>query len=242
MPTLAGLKGRPEILDVLSADNVGELATGVAGGANVYELMLYLEDLPALGEAIVAWLTAETKIISNRTVLTDGKSWFDFLILSSAPAGGRARSPAAARPRTPMREVAAPGRRRDAAERRDRHGRRDGASRPGVPAGNGTFAADLRSSTVLRVRSDVIDRFMTQIGEIRIAAAELAEVHRHRAARWRDSRSSAAPASWRTASRPICGACRLRHWNCAWCRSTRSSTAFPASSARWPTNRARMSA
>jgi two-component system chemotaxis sensor kinase CheA len=28
----------------------------------------------------------------------------------------------------------------------------------------------------LRVRSDVIDRFMTQIGEIRIAAAELAEL------------------------------------------------------------------
>ena len=37
-------------------------------------------------------------------------------------------------------------------------------------------AADSRSSTVLRVRSDVIDRFMTQIGEIRIAAAELAEL------------------------------------------------------------------
>ncbi|HSS82351.1 MAG TPA: Hpt domain-containing protein, partial [Reyranella sp.] len=82
---LAGLKGRPEMLEVLSADKVGELATGVAGGAKVYELMLYLEDSPALGEAIVAWLTAETTIISNRTVLTDGKSWFDFLILSSHP-------------------------------------------------------------------------------------------------------------------------------------------------------------
>src|SRR3984893_814265 len=82
---LAGLKGRPEMLEVLSADKVGELATGVAGGATVYELMLYLEDSPALGEAIVAWLTAETTIISNRTVLTDGKSWFDFLILSPHP-------------------------------------------------------------------------------------------------------------------------------------------------------------
>ena len=82
---LAGLKERPAMLDVLSADNVGELATGVSAGANVYELMLYLEDSPALGEAIVAWLSTETKIISNRTVLTGGKSWFDFLILSSQP-------------------------------------------------------------------------------------------------------------------------------------------------------------
>ena len=35
--------------------------------------------------------------------------------------------------------------------------------------------ADARNSTVLRVRSDVIDRFMTRIGEIRIVAAQLAE-------------------------------------------------------------------
>ena len=172
---LAGLKGRPEILDVLSADNVGELATGVAGGANVYELMLYLEDSPALGEAIVAWLTAETKIISNRTVLTDGKSWFDFLILSSHP-------PEAVREALLLRD---PERQCVKSLRQvggemllsDETGTDEEAVRadPGVRRPTDS-AADSRSSTVLRVRSDVIDRFMTQIGEIRIAAAELAEL------------------------------------------------------------------
>ena len=172
---LAGLKGRPEILDVLSADNVGELATGVAGGANVYELMLYLEDSPALGEAIVAWLTAETKIISNRTVLTDGKSWFDFLILSSHP-------PEAVREALLLRD---PERQCVKSLRQvggemllsDETGTDEETARadPGVRRATDS-AADSRSSTVLRVRSDVIDRFMTQIGEIRIAAAELAEL------------------------------------------------------------------
>ncbi len=172
---LAGLKGRPEILDVLSADNVGELATGVAGGANVYELMLYLEDSPALGEAIVAWLTAETKIISNRTVLTDGKSWFDFLILSSHP-------PEAVREALLLRD---PERQCVKSLRQvggemllsDETGTDEESARadPGVRRATDS-AADSRSSTVLRVRSDVIDRFMTQIGEIRIAAAELAEL------------------------------------------------------------------
>ncbi len=172
---LAGLKGRPEMLEVLSADKVGELATGVAAGANVYELMLYLEDSPALGEAIVAWLTAETKIISNRTVLTDGKSWFDFLILSSHP-------PEAVREalllRDPERECVK-SLRQVGGEilLGDETGTDEEAAQaePGVRRTT-EAASDSRSSTVLRVRSDVIDRFMTQIGEIRIAAAELAEL------------------------------------------------------------------
>ncbi|HMK01650.1 MAG TPA: ATP-binding protein, partial [Reyranella sp.] len=172
---LAGLKGRPEMLEVLSADKVGELATGVAGGANVYELMLYLEDSPALGEAIVAWLTAETTIISNRTVLTDGKSWFDFLILSSHP-------PEAVREalllRDPERECVKSLRQVGGEMLLSDEA---GADEEAAPAEPGTrrateAASDSRSSTVLRVRSDVIDRFMTQIGEIRIAAAELAEL------------------------------------------------------------------
>ena len=172
---LAGLKGRPEILEVLSADNVGELATGVAAGANVYELMLYLEDSPALGETIVAWLSAETKIISNRTVLTDGKSWFDFLILSSHP-------PEAVREALLLRD---PDRECVKSLRQvggeillgDETGTDEEVAQvdPGVRR-TAEPASDSRNSTVLRVRSDVIDRFMTQIGEIRIAAAELAEL------------------------------------------------------------------
>jgi len=172
---LAGLKGRPEMLEVLSADKVGELATGVAGGANVYELMLYLEDSPALGEAIVAWLSAETTIISNRTVLTDGKSWFDFLILSSHP-------PEAVREalllRDPERECVKSLRQVGGEMLLSDEASADEEAAPAEPgARRATEAAsDSRSSTVLRVRSDVIDRFMTQIGEIRIAAAELAEL------------------------------------------------------------------
>jgi two-component system chemotaxis sensor kinase CheA len=172
---LAGLKGRPEMLEVLSADKVGELATGVAGGANVYELMLYLEDSPALGEAIVAWLTAETTIISNRTVLTDGKSWFDFLILSSHP-------PEAVRDalllRDPDRECVKSLRQVGGEMLLSDEAGADEEAAPAEPGARRTTeaASDSRSSTVLRVRSDVIDRFMTQIGEIRIAAAELAEL------------------------------------------------------------------
>ena len=173
---LAGLKGRPEMLEVLSADKVGELATGVAGGANVYELMLYLEDSPALGEAIVAWLTLGNQDHQQPHRADRRQELVRFPDPVVAPAGGRPRSIAAARSRPRMREVAAPGRRRGAARATRRATDEEAApAEPGVRRAT-EAASDSRSSTVLRVRSDVIDRFMTQIGEIRIAAAELAEL------------------------------------------------------------------
>jgi len=175
---LAGFKDRPEVMGSLSTENVGDLAAGVSAGANVYELMLFLEDSPAIGEAIVAWLSTETKIISNRTALTNGESWFDFLILSQ-------HSPEAVREALlsldPERQCVKSLRHVGGELLLD--GEQDeGVAVPGPAVAGGRAApggaqgsAVSRTSTVLRVRSDVIDRFMTRIGEIRIVAAELAE-------------------------------------------------------------------
>lgn len=173
---LAGLKDRTEVMGGLSTENVGDLAAGVQAGANVYELMLFLEDSPAIGEAIVAWLTAETKIISNRTALTNGESWFDFLILSQHPPEAVRDALVALDPQRQCvkslrhvgGEVLLDGEQDETAAG---PAATDGAAAPGGARGG----TESRSSTVLRVRSDVIDRFMTRIGEIRIVAAELAE-------------------------------------------------------------------
>jgi two-component system chemotaxis sensor kinase CheA len=172
---LAGLKGRPAILEVLSAENVAQLATGVAAGAQAYELMLYLEDSPALGQALVSWLNAEAWIISNRTVLTNGQSWFDFLVLSQSPPeifrdALLLRDPERQCVKS-LRLVGGQVLLGDEAEASEAPAAPDPGTERAVEA-----VAESRNSTVLRVRSDVIDRFMTQIGEIRIAAAELAEV------------------------------------------------------------------
>ena len=227
----------------LSTENVGDLAAGVSAGANVYELMLFLEESPAIGEAIVAWLTIETKIISNRTALTNGESWFDFLILSQ-------HSPEAVREALlsldPQRQCVKSLRHvggellldgeQDEGVANARPAVVDGRTAPGSAQGR----ADSRNSTVLRVRSDVIDRFMTRIGEIRIVAAELAE-----ATAAPDGipagRDSARPPSWPASSKPTCGGCRQRRSSCASCRSTPSWPAFRESCARWPRSRARMS-
>jgi two-component system chemotaxis sensor kinase CheA len=172
--TLAELKGGSAMLEVLSAANVGDLAAGISAGANVYELMLYLEDSPTIGEAIVAWLTSDAKIISNRTVLTNGDSWFDFLIVSAHPPdivrdALLSRDPERQCVKS-LRQVGGDTLLSDVSEA--------GAAAPALGGAQtaGSTQAARAASTVLRVRSDVIDAFMTQIGEIRVAAAELSDL------------------------------------------------------------------
>lgn len=175
---LDGLKGRPEVLGGLSSENVGDLAAGVAAGANIYELMLFLEDQPAIGEAIVAWLTTEAKVISNRTVLTNGESWFDFLVLSPHPPEAVREALLAIDPeRLCVKSLRQAGGETLLAGDDDAAGAAETtvADSPATQRDAQSAGSDQRSSTVLRVRSDVIDRFMTRIGEIRVIAAELAE-------------------------------------------------------------------
>jgi two-component system, chemotaxis family, sensor kinase CheA len=206
--TLAELKGGPAMREVLSAANVGDLAAGISAGENVYELMLYLEDSPSIGEAIVAWLTSDAKIISNRTVLTNGDSWFDFLIVSAHPPdivrdALLARDPGRQCVKS-LRQVGGDTLLSDVAE----------AGGMAVPVAGTATQAARATSTVLRVRSDVIDAFMTQIGEIRVAAAELSDLveSRDAAGRVRDGLSRddavAAAAALETQRRAVAGLAR----------------------------------
>jgi chemotaxis protein histidine kinase CheA len=174
---LVGLQNRPEVLEVLSAENLSDLAAGISAGSHAYELMLFLEDSPALGEAIIGWLTTEAKIISNRTALTNGQSWFDFLILSPHP-------PAAVKDalllRDPERQCVKSLRQVDGETLLDAETAHIEEAPATAAAADAPKAqapgSDSRTATVLRVRSDVIDRFMTQIGEIRVVAGELSEL------------------------------------------------------------------
>jgi two-component system chemotaxis sensor kinase CheA len=212
--TLAGLKGGPAMLEVLSAANVGDLAAGISAGAHVYELMLYLEDSPAIGEAIVAWLTSDAKIISNRTVLTNGDSWFDFLIVSAHPPDVvrdalLARDPERQCVKS-LRQVGGDTLLSDVSEA----GGAMAAPVAGATQATGSTQASRAAATVLRVRSDVIDGFMTQIGEIRVAAAELSDLVESRggAGRVRDGLSRddavAAAAALETQRRAVAGLAR----------------------------------
>jgi chemotaxis protein histidine kinase CheA len=169
---LALLKDR-HMLEALSSGNIEELASGVAMGSHVYELMLFLEEAQAVGEAIVAWLSQEAKVITNITVLTNGESWFDFLVLSPLAAeafrDGLVQRDPERRCIKWLREVGG----EMLLEEGEGGEGLPAAALAGQPGGS---TGGQRSATVLRVRSEVVDRLMNQIGEIRVAASELAGV------------------------------------------------------------------
>lgn len=80
---VAGLHIPVELLAILSDENLAELERGIGrDGLLPYEILVHLETDPEAARRWTAWLEAEARPITNRTVLRDGESWFEVLVLS----------------------------------------------------------------------------------------------------------------------------------------------------------------
>ncbi len=161
---------RPELVEILSAENIQELVAAVRGGrTQLYEISAYLEGSEQLTLAFVNWVKSETTAITNRTVFVDDKTWFEFLVVSELePATVAARiaglDPAgqlirmrSCKVRTPP-EASAPAVAGAARPGRSAGGESDRPARSPGTAGKG--------GNVLRVRGETIDQLMAQIGEM----------------------------------------------------------------------------
>ncbi|MDX2103784.1 MAG: chemotaxis protein CheW [Alphaproteobacteria bacterium] len=212
---VAGLHLKPEMMEVLSGDAQARLTAALGeAGTYAYELTLHLESTSEAAGNFVEWLSTAVESITNRTVLMDTESWFEFLVLAKLPPeemqtqlatldpgldclkaaaqvtaepGGRplvgAAPPPAAAPsepspppppaavaRVPSGEAASS---QPAAPPSDGEGQaRPAPARPAAkPA---VEAKGQASSQVLRVRSETIDGFMSQISELRVAVTGIA--------------------------------------------------------------------
>jgi chemotaxis protein histidine kinase CheA len=148
----------------------------------LYEMLLQLDIDQTIGAALVGWLSADAKIVTNRTVLVEEQSWFEFLVTTEL------LPPAVLQ----QLETIDPRRHCIRAVRRvtdegvetllgDEIADEEAAARALLREQAEAEAArpaeqDKGAATVLRVRSDIIDRFMAQIGELRIAISELASL------------------------------------------------------------------
>jgi two-component system, chemotaxis family, sensor kinase CheA len=159
-----------ELVEILSAENIQDLISAVRGGrSNLYEIMAHLEGSEELTLNFVKWVRSEATPITNRTVFVDGKTWFEFLVVSSLdkaaidtriaeidPSGASVR----VRP-CPVRGAAAAESGAVVARGPDRRAanERRGGERGGAASG-------ASSSNVLRVRGETIDNLMAQVGEM----------------------------------------------------------------------------
>ncbi|MFD2261387.1 ATP-binding protein [Lacibacterium aquatile] len=172
---------RGQLFEALTGDQVPQVEEMLEAGFTAYTMLLHLEADTDIAGTIVGWLTGEAKAITNRTVLRGHESWFEFLVLSFHAPEQVTEMLAQIDPRQRclrlLRQLteepagivllgteeedeeivtaAAPVVEEQAVER----------AGPAQQRGQGGM--------VLRVRSDSIDRFMVQIGELRVIATGL---------------------------------------------------------------------
>jgi len=183
---LANYDISPELVEILSSENIQELVAAVRGGrTQLYEITAHLESSESLALAFVAWVRSETTPITNRTVFIDGTTWFEFLVVSElepVAVGARIRALDDTGRLIRMRSCQA----REAAEAPvpgtpglsatspaspqappAAGGPRPGRSPGGEPEGPGRGAGGGgKGGNVLRVRGETVDQLMAQIGEM----------------------------------------------------------------------------
>jgi hypothetical protein len=170
---IGGVHIPAELASVLSAENVAALDEGIVAGLMPYAILVHLETEPAIAESLIGWLTSETRTITNRTVVTGGESWFEFLILASLPPAELAAALAAL---DPARQCV----------KRVRRLTEHTQGEPVFDSAEATPAVALDAqptnrrggapANVIRVRSETIDAFLDEIGEMRAAVGMLSHV------------------------------------------------------------------
>jgi chemotaxis protein histidine kinase CheA len=168
---VAGIAISAELLAVLSDENLAELERGIGDGLVPYAILVHLEADPQIGEHLIGWLTGDARSLTNRTVISDGESWFEFLTLSSL-------EPAAL---STVLSSLDPGRRCVKAVRRLTPAP-SGVAVVGATDGPTTdpqaAAHAGPSSNLIRVRGEVVDSFLDEIGELRVMIERLTHLIR----------------------------------------------------------------
>ena len=175
---VAGLHIPVELLAVLSDENLAELERGVGvDGMVPYEILLHLEADPAIAAGLIGWLGGEARAVTNRTVVSDGESWFEFLALSPlVPSALSARLLALDPERRCIKRL----RRLTPAVGGDAVLDNTGGA-VGELTGQGVSAG--AAANVIRVRGEVVDAFLDEIGEMRSAVGGLSHLARATGAR-----------------------------------------------------------
>jgi two-component system, chemotaxis family, sensor kinase CheA len=154
-----GFPLEPEVLSTLSEEQLDRLeAARRQGNLRAYDLLLELENDVEIGNDLLTWLADAVETVTSRTVIRQGRSGFEFLILSAETLDWiRAQITAI-----------------DPEQRCFRDLREAGQVIAPVPA-----TAAPAASPLIRVSSESIDRLMTEIGEMRIGLAQLGQtLHR----------------------------------------------------------------
>ncbi|MFZ2854525.1 MAG: Hpt domain-containing protein, partial [Rhodocyclaceae bacterium] len=81
---VTGLNIDAELTEILTPENVRDLMEGVRKGEMIYEILAHLESDEQLAVAFLEWIEKRGRVITNRTVFIEGRTWYEMLFLSGA--------------------------------------------------------------------------------------------------------------------------------------------------------------
>ena len=164
----------PELLKILSPENVRDLMQALEKGEQIYEVTAHLESNEEMTARFLAWIeTGRSRIITNRSLFINDMSWYEMLIVSplsriEISQGIQAIDPDGAYLTLKPWSGGIPEREQLLKAIEDTPKRQQ----PVVE----TVAA---SGNVLRVQGETLDGFMNLIGEMVLARSRLSHIVQH---------------------------------------------------------------
>lgn len=158
------LKINRELVEILSPENVNELMEAVNAGQHMYEVLAHLESSDEVAEGFLNWVGTHGKVITNRSIFIDGKSWYEMLLVSEEGFEEVQNALREIDPNENMIELKTQNQKVEQAKPKARKPETENS-------GGGAVVAS--SSNVIRVAGETLDSFMNQIGEMVLLRAQL---------------------------------------------------------------------
>jgi two-component system chemotaxis sensor kinase CheA len=152
---------RSEFRATLPAEQIARIEQAVRAGKHAFEILIDLESDPEAAVGIVTWLASAVETVTSRTMLGGASNNFEFLILTGETLDWVREQLAGLDP-----------------ERVCVHGLREVVA-AGAPAPGPRTAGEPAPAAFMRIRGDVIDGLMAEVGEMRTIIAALSEVVRN---------------------------------------------------------------
>jgi two-component system chemotaxis sensor kinase CheA len=154
-----------ELRQSLTSGQLAALEKRAAEGWHAFDLVLDTETEPEVASDLAAWLSANTEVITTRTVTAGAMNWFEFLFVSQQALDPVRAALTAVDPEQRcmrgLREIAAPG-----------------AAAAPTPASEGDAAkrdAGVAAGAVIRVRVEAIEALMDGLDEMRVTLGGLGD-------------------------------------------------------------------
>jgi chemotaxis protein histidine kinase CheA len=164
---MASLDVDPELIKILSPENVRDLMQSIEKGEHVYEVLAHLESNEQVASDFLIWVESSgSKVVTNRSVFIDNQSWYEMLMVSPLAYAELDQKLSAIDPDKKYLQIKT---------NSSVTTTQDGAeilrkiSSPQVKPQQKAAPA----SNVIRVSGEILDAFMNQIGEMVLSRSRL---------------------------------------------------------------------